>query len=125
MSVTGVESDKKTGWTAGLGALGAVLASACCILPLAFLMLGISGSWISTLTLMDPYKNYFAAIALVFLGLGFRQVYFIPKKQCEEDSYCATPQSNYVIKTSLWVSTLLVLSALTIDLWAPVLGEYI
>lgn len=124
MSEIQTETDSGQKWTASMGAIGAVLASSCCILPFAFLMLGVSGSWIGNLTVMEPYKDYFALIALGFLGVGFWQVYFKPKKQCD-DGYCATPKSNYVIKTVLWVSTALVLLALTIDFWAPILGEYI
>ena len=107
-----------------MGAIGAVLASSCCILPFALLMLGVSGAWIGSLTVLEPYKEYFALIALGFLGVGFWQVYLKPKKQCD-DGYCATPKSNYVIKTVLWVSFVLVFLALTIDFWAPILGEYI
>jgi mercuric ion transport protein len=111
-------------WAASFGAIGAILASSCCILPFAFLMLGVSGAWIGNLTVLEPYKNYFAAVTLVFLGVGFWQVYVKPKKQCEE-GYCATPKSDRVIKIILWVSTVLVLLALTIDFWAPILGNYI
>jgi len=117
--------DNQKSWTTGLGAIGAILASSCCILPFVFLMMGVSGAWISNLTALEPYKDYMAAITLIFLGFGFWQVYFKPKKQCEDGSYCATPKSDKVIKTVLWVSTVLVLLALTVDFWAPILGNYI
>lgn len=117
-------ADSKKNWLAGVGAVGAILASSCCILPFVFLMLGVSGAWIGTLTALEPYKDYFAVITLVFIGLGFWHVYFKPKQQCEE-GYCATPTSNRVIKTVLWVSTILVLLALTVDFWAPILSNYI
>lgn len=116
--------DSSKNWLTGAGAIGAILASSCCILPFVFLMLGISGAWIGTLTALEPYKDYFAAITLVFLGLGFWHVYLKPKKECDE-GYCATPKSDRVIKTILWVSTALVLLALTVDLWAPFLGNFI
>ena len=108
-----------------LSVVGAVLASSCCILPFVFLMLGVSGAWIGNLTVLEPYKNYFAVATLVFLGIGFWHVYFKSRKQCADDGYCATPKSDYVIKTVLWVSTVLVLLALSVDFWAPILGEYI
>jgi|GEM_PF-279514 len=107
-----------------LGAIGAILASSCCILPFVFLMLGVSGSWIGNLTVMEPYKNYFAIFALGFLVVGFWQIYFKPKQQYT-DGYCATPHSRRVIKTILWLSTALVFLALTVDFWAPVLDQYI
>lgn len=116
--------DNRKNWLAGFGIVGAILASSCCILPLVFLMLGVSGAWIGTLTALEPYKDYFAVITLIFIGLGFWYVYVKPRKECEE-GYCATPKSDRVIKTILWVSTVLVLLALTVDFWAPILGNYI
>lgn len=111
--------DRKKSWFAAGGVIGAVLASTCCIAPLALLMLGVSGAWIGTLTALEPYKPYFAAVALVFIGLGFRQVYFKAKPACVDGSYCAKPQSALIAKTALWLATALVLLALTINWWAP------
>lgn len=99
--------------------IGAILASSCCIGPLVLLTLGVSGAWIGNLTALEPYKPYFIAVTLVFLGLGFWQVYFKPKKACEEGSYCARPNSSRVTKAALWIATGLVLLAVTIDYWAP------
>lgn len=110
---------RKQGWFAAGGIIGAILASTCCIAPLALLMLGISGAWIGTLTALEPYKPYFASIALVFIGLGFRQVYFQGQPACADGSYCAKPQSALVTKTALWSATVLVVLALTINWWAP------
>lgn len=113
------EADNRKGWFAAGGVIGAVLASTCCIAPLVLLTLGISGAWIGTLTALESYKPYFAVVALVFIGLGFRQVYFKAKPACVDGSYCATPQSALITKTALWTATALVVLALTIDWWAP------
>lgn len=101
------------------GVLGALAASSCCIIPLILFSLGIGGAWIGNLTALEPYKPVFLGVALVFIGLGFRQVYFKQKPACEEGSYCARPESAIVTKTALWVATLLVVSAASIDWWAP------
>ena len=111
--------DRKKSWFAAGGVIGAVLASTCCIAPLALLMLGVSGAWIGTLTALEPYKPYFAAVALLFIALGFRQVYFKAKPACVDGSYCAKPQSALITKPALWLATMLVLLALTINWWAP------
>ena len=105
-------------YTAG-GVIGAILASTCCVVPLLFVMLGISGAWIGNLTALEPYKPYFAGLALIFIGLGFRQVYFKPEPACADGSYCARPRSAVLTKTALWLSTVIVLLALTINWWAP------
>jgi mercuric ion transport protein len=109
----------KQGWLAAGGLIGAVLASTCCIAPLALLALGVSGAWIGNLTALEPYKPYFAAVALVFIGLGFRQIYFRSKPACAEGSLCARPQSSRITQAALWSATVLVMLALTINWWAP------
>lgn len=115
----GAAKEDRRGWLATGGVLGAILASSCCIGPLALLSLGISGAWIGNLTALEPLKPVFAAIALGFIGLGFRQVYFRPKPVCAPGSYCARPRSAPIVKTALWAATALVTAALTIDWWAP------
>lgn len=107
------------GWLATGGVLGAVLASSCCIGPLVLVSLGVSGAWIGNLTALEPLKPYFLAATVLLLGLGFWQVYFRKKPQCEEGSYCARPESGLVTKAALWIATILVALAATIDLWAP------
>jgi len=99
--------------------IGAVLASSCCLVPLLLVTLGVSGAWIGTLSALDPYKGYFAAVTLAFIGTGFWQVYKKGPAACEDGSYCPTPVSGRVTKITLWVATVLVLAALTIDWWAP------
>jgi mercuric ion transport protein len=63
------------------GIAAAVGASACCILPLVLFALGISGAWIGNLVALEPYKPYFIAAALMFLGFGFFKVYSKPKPE--------------------------------------------
>lgn len=111
----------RKGWLAAGGVLGAFLSSACCIGPLVLLTLGISGAWIGNLTALEPYKPIFAVIALGFIAAGFRQVYFRKPEVCEPGSFCARTSSSRITKTALWASLVLVLSALTINWWAPLL----
>lgn len=114
-------SDQKKGWLATGGVAGAILSSICCLGPLVLLSLGVSGAWIGSLTALEPYKPIFATIALVFIGLGFRQVYFRPRTVCEHGSYCARPQSALITKIALWSATVLVIASLTLNWWAPLL----
>src|SRR3546814_15444786 len=79
------------------GVIGAILASTCCIAPLLLLTLGISGAWIGTLTAFEPYKPYFAAVAVIFIGLGFRQGSFKAQRACVDGSYCPRPESSTII----------------------------
>ena len=105
-------------WASG-GALGAILASSCCIAPLLLLSLGIGGAWIGNLTALEPYKWVFIAIALLFLGLGFRHAYFRQAEPCEDETYCARPEANLIVKSALWLATALIAASATVDWWAP------
>lgn len=105
------------------GILGAVLASACCLLPLALVTLGVSGAWIGSLTVLDPFKPYIAVLTLGLIGGGFWHVYFRKPVAvvCGPDGYCARPESTVITQAVLWIATVLVLLALTIGWWAPFL----
>jgi mercuric ion transport protein len=105
-------------WLAAGGILGALAASSCCILPLVLFSLGISGAWISNFTALAPYKPYFAAGTIALLGYGYYLVYVRPKQACADGS-CARPLPNRVVKSSLWIATVLVIVALAFDFVAP------
>lgn len=112
-------AERRGGWFATGGALGAILASTCCIVPLALISLGVSGAWIGSLTALEPYKPVFIGVAAVFLAGGFWHVYFRKAAPCEDGTYCARPESSRITKASLWIAAVLVVLALTIDYWAP------
>lgn len=110
---------RRKGWLATGGVLGALLASSCCIVPLALVTLGVSGAWIGTLTALEPYKPYTVAAALVVIGLGFRHVYFRTRPVCVDGTYCARPASSRITKSALWFAAVLVVLAMTVNWWAP------
>lgn len=118
---TSADRPARRGWLAAGGVLGAFLASACCIGPPVLLTLGISGAWIGNLTSLEPYKTIFAVVSLGFIGAGFRQVHLRKPTVCEPGSSCARPASARITRIVLWASLILVLAALTIDGWAPLL----
>ncbi len=101
------------------GLIGAILASTCCIAPFIFLLLGISGAWISYLTALAPYQPIFLVISLGFLGVGFWKVYGKPKADCQEGSSCATVPSDRVIRMALWTATLLIFAAFGVEALGP------
>ena len=101
------------------GVIGAVLASSCCIGPLVLITLGASGAWIGNLTALKAYQPIFVTLTLMFLGFGFWQVYSKAMPTRDDVSSCATPTSDRIVKTALWIATFLVAVALSVDLWAP------
>jgi mercuric ion transport protein len=48
------------------GALAAIGASVCCVGPLVLLAFGIGGTWIGSLTAMEPYRPIFIGLTLLF-----------------------------------------------------------
>lgn len=101
------------------GLLGALAASSCCIVPLVLFGVGISGAWIGTLTSLSPYQPLFFALTLPILGYGFYRVYGKPAKACAADQACARPLPNILLKTGLWVATLLIAAAGAFPYVAP------
>ncbi|MEQ8409195.1 MAG: mercuric transporter MerT family protein [Gammaproteobacteria bacterium] len=101
------------------GVFGALIASSCCIVPLVLVSLGISGTWIGSLTALEPYKPLFLAVTGLALAAGFWHVYFKPKPACADESYCARPLSGLITHFALWIATVIALLSATIDFWAP------
>lgn len=101
--------------------LGALAASSCCILPLVLFSLGISGPWLGNLTALSPYQPIFVAITLGFLGTGFYLVYWRPRRACSDREACAHPLPSRIVKTSLWLATVLVAAAIAFPHVAPAL----
>lgn len=122
VNATGDAGDERSRarWIAAGGIVGALAASSCCILPLVLFSLGISGAWIANLTALAPYKPYFAAGTLALLGYGYTLVYVKPKQACAGGS-CARPLPNRLVKSSLWIATVLIVAALAFDSVAPLL----
>jgi mercuric ion transport protein len=100
------------------GGLAAILASTCCLGPLILLSLGISGAWISNLTLLEPYRPYFIGAALLALVFAYRRL-FRPAAVCRPGQVCATAQVSATYKTLFWVVAALVLVALSFPWVAP------
>lgn len=115
------ESVRPQGLMAAGGLMGAIGASSCCILPLVLFSAGISGAWIGNLTALAPYQPVFVAMTLGFLVAGFYLVYVRPKRACAAGETCARPLPNRIVKTSLWVATVLVAAALAFPYVAPTL----
>lgn len=115
------QASGKPGLLATGGLIGALLASTCCIVPLALVMLGVGGAWVGNLTALAPYQWLFLIFAAGCLGAGFWHVYFKPKAECVEGSYCAKPRSDLLVKIVLWVGTLLVITAIAANVFAPLL----
>ncbi len=115
-----VDSDGVSKATLAGGLIAAILASVCCLGPLMLVMVGVSGAWISNLTLLEPYRPLFIGVALVFMGLAWRRIYRAPAAaECEPGTLCALPQTNRVYRVMFWTVSALVLLAFGFPYLAP------
>lgn len=102
------------------GLIAAIIASACCLGPLVLVTIGVSGAWISNLTLLVPYRPLFIGVALVLMALAWRRIYRAPTRaQCEPGTVCALPQANRAYRIIFWMVSALVLLALGFPYLTP------
>jgi mercuric ion transport protein len=109
---TGENGSDRTGSGVLLvGGLAAVLASTCCLGPLVLVALGLSGAWIGNLTLLEPYRPFFIAGALVALFFAGRRI-FRSAQACEPGEACAVPRTRRIFKILFGIVSALVIVAL-------------
>ncbi|MBK6631634.1 MAG: mercury transporter MerT [Betaproteobacteria bacterium] len=103
------------------GMLGALAASSCCIVPLVLFSPGVGVAWVGNLTALAPYKPLFVAATSGVLGYGFYLVYWKPRRACANGAACATLVPSRLVRTALWIATVLVAAAFAFDYVAPLL----
>ncbi len=72
--------------------LSAVMASACCWLPLTLLAFGVSGAGIAGA--LDAYRPVFIGLTVVFLAAAFYFTYRPRKTAAANEDCCATPNTT-------------------------------
>lgn len=98
--------------------LAAIGASVCCVGPLMLLALGIGGTWVASLTLMEPYRPIFIGLTLLFLVLAFRKVYLMPQA-CAPATPCADPRTIKRQRLTFRIVAALLLGLLAVPSLAP------
>lgn len=94
-------------------AVGAVfsafLASACCLGPLLFALIGLGG--VGMFHSLSSYRSYFLLATFGLLGVGFYLVYRKPSEEANNDCGCE-PKNSRGGKLFLWSSVFLVVGFL-------------
>ncbi len=98
-----------------------LLASSCCILPLALVSVGVGGSWVAQLTALAPYQPYFLGAAALTTGYGLWRAYRQPQA-CAPGSLCERPVAGRLTKTVLWTGAVIAASALAVNLFGALLA---
>ena len=96
----------------------ALLASACCIGPVVFGLLGLTG--VGFIAKFEAYRPYLIIMTVALIGVGF---YFTYRKKadCDLDSVCANPRADQINKIVLWCVTAIVVALL----FAPTILSWI
>lgn len=110
MSTNKAEKPDRIARSSLLAAIGAgVLASVCCVGPLAAVAVGVGGAWVSRLSALEPYRPFFVALALGALGLAwYREARRLPAPDCD----CKTGLRPKTRRLLLGLGTVLVLGLL-------------
>ena len=96
---------------ASLGSVvSGLLASLCCIGPLVFVILGLSGA--AFFTKLEQYRWIFGTIAFGFLAFGFFFAYR-GGEECSPGTSCAVnPGRRKLNKILLWIAAILVVATI-------------
>jgi mercuric ion transport protein len=113
-----MSNDKSGRAPLAAGVIAAILASACCLGPLALIALGVSGAWIGNLAALEPYRPFFIGAALVSMFFAWRRIYG-PENQCQPGDVCVVPKVLTAYKVVFWGILMLVLVALAFPYVLP------
>ena len=96
----------------------AVLASACCVGPFVFALLGLGGAGL--LMKMEPFRPAFSLLTLGLLAAG-HVVSWRARRTSGPDCGCPRPASQRAGRVLLWGATVLVAALLCFPYLAPYL----
>lgn len=98
--------------------MAAIGASACCVLPLVLLMLGIGGAWVAQLAKLEPLRPVFVMVTLIFLVLAWRKLYRAAQA-CSVDQVCADTRVIARQRILFWITAVVLGALLVLPWFAP------
>jgi len=96
-----------------------ILASACCIGPLVFALVGVSGAAFAHG--FEPLRPYLLVLTYALLGGAFYLTYRSQPTACEPGSTCERPRANRVGRAMFWIAAMVVLLVTTFPWYAEYL----
>jgi mercuric ion transport protein len=101
-----------------LAGIAALLSSACCVLPLVFAIVGISGAWIGQLRVLTPWSPWLSGLAFVALALAAWRLYRPAEVGCRPgDAACAVVRP--AARRWFWLVVVLAFVPILVPLAAP------
>lgn len=87
--------------------IGGLLASACCILPVTFALMGVSGAAFAQR--FEPLRPVLLVLTYALLGAAFYFTYGQPRGPCGPGETCEMPGVTRLGKVFLWIATAVVI----------------
>jgi mercuric ion transport protein len=100
------------------GALSALGASTCCVLPLVLVSVGVGGAWVAQVRELERFYYLFIAIAVAAFGYAFYRLYLRPAP-CAPDAVCASPAQRRSQRIAFWSTLVLAKLLILFPLYAP------
>ena len=95
----------------------AIAASACCVGPLLFALLGLGGA--GALVALEPYRPLFTAVTVLLLGIGWYLTYRRPVAHPTSAAQTSPVPHNAVDEDCGWAST----STIDVEIEGIALGK--
>lgn len=106
-----------------LAGLAALLASSCCVLPLVFALVGISGAWIVHMRALEAYTPVLLVVAFAALAFAAWRLY---RPARGEEAVCRDGTCSPAVGIArrwFWLVAVLTLIPLLVPLVAPLFYE--
>lgn len=102
------------------GALSALGASTCCVLPLVLVSMGVGGAWIAQLRALERFQWLFIGLAAAAFGYAFYRLYLRPAP-CTTDTVCAMPATRRHQRFAFWATLVAAKALLLAPFYVPYL----
>ncbi|MGE3571222.1 MAG: mercuric transporter MerT family protein [Burkholderiales bacterium] len=103
----------------GAGAISALGASTCCVLPFALVSTGFGGAWIAQLRALEQFQWVFIALAIAAFGYAFYRLYLRPAP-CGPELAC-TPATRRRQRIAFWATLVSAKALLLAPFYVPFL----
>ena len=101
------------------GAVSALGASACCVLPLALVSFGLGGAWVAQLRELERFYPVFVAVAVAAFGYAFYRLY-LRAAPCTPEATCS-PVVRRRQRIAFWATLIAAKALILSPFYAPYL----
>lgn len=98
------------------GLFAAIGASACCVLPLMLVSIGIGGAWVSMLTALEPARPVFVLATIACFVIAYRQLY--RSREPSTGETCSISPIQRRQRVLFWSALLIVVPIITFPWYA-------